>query len=404
MDTPQPTRRTLLKQAGLVAIASASLSGCTESLPPLGSRVQYGRVNTPDVNADPTYRQWLPAASALPTDDLDLGYVNYVQPGNLGQQEAGAVNKDAHFFQKPYLDEFGLDYGDYDAVIGLHHTTKSTYVLEGDISTETVTHTLLDSGYSAAGSYQDYDFFDYADSPRLAAVSPTAIVWSHHEQSTAIVEAVIDANRGAVPRHHETDDVFAQATNAIGAGSWTMIGGLGIDPTGAALIRSMTYMPADDGIYYVHKQLYPENDVVSEQTLRDALEENTRARDSRSVDIQIDGQIATIAMHQPHKSLQTDYADVTVPVITWGIENDGKALTIRHEAGDTTPAESITVSVQSGSEMSRVESQFSDNFDRIQPGDTLTIDAPDTDADRIVGTFSPADAARSASFVLYELP
>lgn len=404
MDSPPPTRRTLLKQAGLVTAASVSLTGCTESLPPLGNRVQYGRIDTPPVNITPTYRQWLPAASALPSDDLDPRYVNYVQPQNLGQQETGMANKDAHFFQKLYLDSFGLNYKSYDSVIGLHRTTKSTYVLEGDITTETVTQTLLDSGYTTAGSYQDYELFDRTDSPRTAAVSPTAIVWAHHEQSTAVVEAVIDAKRGAVPRHHETDDAFASATDAIGAGSWTMIGGLGIDPTKSALICSMTYMPGDDGIYYIHKPLYPENNVITDQTLRDALEENTRARDSRSVDIQIEGQIATIAMHLPHESLQTDYADATVPIITWGVETDGETLTIQHEAGDSTPAESVTVSIQEGSKRTEVESQFSDTLDRIQPRDTLTIDAPDTDADRIVGTFSPVDATRSASFVIYELP
>ena len=403
MNSKQPTRRTLIKKVGFIAAASASLGGCTESLPPLGSHVQYGRVNTPSVSTVPTYRQWLPAASALPTDDLDPGYVNYVQPDNLGQQETGMVNKDAHFFQKLYLDDFGIDYEAYDAIIGLHHTTKSTYVLEGDITAETVTQKLLDSGYAAAGTYQDYELFDRAGSSRTAAVSPGAIVWSHHEQSTAIVEAVIDAKRGAVPRHHETDDAFARATDAIGAGSWTMIGGLGIDPTGAALIRSMTYMPANDGVYYIHKQLYPENNVVTKRELRDALEENIRARDSHSVDIQIDGRIATIAMYHPNESLQTDYADVTVPVITWGVEDDGKTLTIRHEAGDSVPAKSITFSYEHGSGLTEIESQFSDNLDQIRPGDTLTIDAPDTDADRIVGTFSPTDAARSASFVLYEL-
>ena len=404
MTSPQPTRRNLLKKAGLLVAASTSLSGCTEFLPPLGSRVQYGRVNTPPVNANPTYREWLPAASALPTNDLDAGYVNYIQPGNLGQQETGTVNKDAHFFQKPYLDYFGIDYDEYDSIIGLHRTTKSTYVLEGNIDIETVTQTLLESGYAETSSHQEYELFDRTDSSRTAAVSPKAIVWAHHEQSKTIVKAVIDAKRGAIPRHHETNEAFAKATDAIGAGAWTMIGGLGIDPTGTALIRSMTYMPADDGIYYIHKQLYPENDVVTKQAIRDALEENTRARNSGSVDIQVDNQIATISMHHSPESLQTDYADVTVPMITWGIENDGDTLTIRHEAGNSTPADSITFLTQRGGERAEIESQFSDNYDRIQPEDTLTINIPDNDADRIVGMFSPADAARSASFVLYELP
>lgn len=83
MTSPYPTRRTLLKHAGLLGVASTSLSGCTESLPPLGRRVRYGRVNTPDVNPNPTYREWLPAASALPTDVLNPGYVNYVQPSTV---------------------------------------------------------------------------------------------------------------------------------------------------------------------------------------------------------------------------------------------------------------------------------------------------------------------------------
>lgn len=403
MNAPRPTRRTLIKQAGLVA-ASASLSGCTEALPPLGSRVQYGRVDVPPLSPEPRYRQWLPAASALPTDDLDPGYVNYVQPADLGQAEIGTPNKDIHFFQKPYLDYFGMDYEAYDAVIGLHRTTKSTYVLEGDIDTETVAHTLLESGYAEADPYQGYDFFTRTDSPRTAAISSEAIIWAHHEQSTAIVEAVIDAKRGAVPRHHETSEDFALATETIGAGPWTMIGGLGIDPTGSALIRSMAFTPSEDGVYYIHMQLYPENDVVTKQELRDALEENTRARASHSVDIQIDGRIATIAFHHPHGSLKTDYAHVSVPVITWGVETNEQTLTIRHEAGDTTSADALTVSIQQGSERTQTDSQFSDNVDRIQPGDTLTIDAPDGDADRIVGRFSPPDVARSASFVIFELP
>lgn len=403
MNALHPTRRTLIKQASLAA-ASVSISGCIEALPPLGSRVQYGRVNVPLLRPEPRYRQWLPAASALPTSDLEPGYVNYVQPADLGQEEIGTPNKDAHFFQKPYLDHFGIDYEAYDAVIGLHRTTKSTYILKGDIDTETVAQTLLNSGYIAADPYLEYDLFNRTDSPRTAAVSSEAIIWAHHEQSTTIVQAVIDAKRGAVPRHHETSEAFARATDAIGAGPWTMIGGLGIDPTGSALVRSMTFAPADDGIYYIHTQLYPENDVITKRELRDALEENTRARMSRSVDIQIDGRVATIAFHHPHRSLQTDYANVTVPVITWGVETNGETLTIRHDAGDAAAANAITISAQHGSERTQTDSQFSDNFDRIQPGDTLTIDAPDADADRIVGRFSPPDVARSASFIICELP
>lgn len=406
MDSPRSTRRTLLKHAGLglAAAAGLSLSGCTEMLPPLGTRVQYGRVDTPAVNPDPVYRRWLPAASALPTDDLDPGYVNHVTPGDLGRSVAGVDNNDPRFFQKPYLDHFGIGYDNYDAVLGMHRTTRSTYVLEGNIDTDIVAETLVQSGYASAGTHGGYDLFAREDSPRTAAVSPDAIVWAHHEESTAIVEAVIDAERGAVPRHHEANDAFARATDAVGAGPWTMLGGLGIDPTGKALVRAMTYSFDADGIYYTHHQLYPETTSVSEQALRDALDDMTRARASRAVDIQVDGQLATIEMHLPHESLRTDYADATVPQITWGVTEGEDSLTIRHEAGDPAPAGAITLLAQRGRDRTELDGQFSDTYDRIQPGDTLKVDPLDGSVDRIVGRFSPVDAARSADFVVYERP
>ena len=71
MMSPQPTRRTFLKHssAALLTVGTALTSGCTASLSPLGSRVQYGRVDTPDTATAPVYRRWLPALlrPSLPT-------------------------------------------------------------------------------------------------------------------------------------------------------------------------------------------------------------------------------------------------------------------------------------------------------------------------------------------------
>ena len=407
MTSPQPTRRTFLKRssAALLTVGTVATSGCTESLPPLGSRVRYGRVDVPDTATDPVYRRWLPAASALPTDDLDPGYVNYVMPGYLGQTVVGTTNKDPHFFQKPYLDYFGIGYDNYDRVIGLHRTTKSTYVLEGDIDPDTVSNTLVESGFSSAGTYAGYDLFDRADGPRTTAVSQSAIVWAHHEQSTAIVKAVIDAERGAVDRHHETDEAFARATDAVGASPWTLIGGISIDPTGDALVRSMSYTANQNAVYYTYHSLYPTGTSVSEQSFQDALNKHRRATNGRAVDVQINDQMATVEMRLPPSAIQTDYADATVPQITWGVVRDDEGLTIRHEAGETTPADTLTFYVESGGEESVAETQFSDAVEQIQPGDSITIDDPSTaEATRIVGEFSPADSDRSCRFVVSTLP
>ena len=406
MTTPKTTRRRYLRRTGgaLFAAGLATTGGCTESLPPLGSRVRYGRVDAPRSDAAPEYRRWLPAASALPVDDLDPGYVNYVTPGRLGREALGVANREPHFFQKPYLDHFGVGYESYDSVLGLHGTTRATYVLEGEIDPDVVSKTLTDGGYAAAGSRAGYDLFSRADGPRTAAVRPDAIVWAHHDRSTALVEAVIDAERGAVDRHHETDEAFARATAEIGAAPWTLIGGLGVDPTGDALVRSMSYAFDENAIYYVFRSRYPEGEAVSEQSIREALERNSRAVDGRAVDVRIEDRTATVEVRLSRDALRTGYADATVPQITWGIARGDDSLTICHEAGETTPAETITLYVRGEGGQSATETQFSDGYERIRPGDSVTINAPDTpDAKRIVGRFSPIGADRSCQFVVCEL-
>lgn len=406
MNSPHSTRRRFLGRAGgaLLAAGAATTGGCSELLPPLGSRVRYGRVDVP-ATTGPAYRRWLPAASALPADDLDPGYVNHVTPGALGQDVVGTANRDPHFFQKPYLDHFGVGYENYDRVVGLHRTTRSTYVLEGDVDPATASATLVESGYAPAGSHAGYDLFDRPDGPRTAAVSPAAIVWAHHDESAAIVEAVIDAERGAVDRHHEVDDAFARATDAIGASPWTMLGGLGIDPTGDALVRSMSYAVDPRGVYYTHRALYPAGTVVSERALREALEGHSRAVDGRAVDLRVRDRLATVEMHLPHSSLRTDYATATVPQITWGISQDDGTMTVRHESGETPLAATITVSIEGADGRSPAETQFADDHERIRPGDSITIATPeDAGISRIVGTFSPVDAGRSCQFVLSEFP
>ena len=404
------TRRSLLRRSGAAALTAGLVSsaGCTETLPPLGQRIQYGRVDVPDENtrppgaSGPTYRRWNPAASALPTDDLDPGFINYATPSNLGEEVVGFDNREAHFFQKPYLDYFGIDYDTYEQVIGLH-AIDTTYVLIGEFDAATVEETLADSGYAEDGSYGEYAVYTRDDSPRTTAVTNGTIVWARNEQSKAIVEAVIDAGNGDVERHHEVDEIFALATNAVGSRPWVFADRLGVDPTDEALFMALSYTFDEENVYYVHHTLYPDGASVTEQDVKDALEENSRGLSAWAVDIQVEDHISTIEMGIAPENRPKQYDGVVVPQITWGVDRNDGELTIRHEAGDGTPAGSITFYVRDGGERSPLDTQFVDSYDTIEPGDSITVAEP-PNASEIVGEFFPMNMTRGAQFPLYTLP
>lgn len=404
------TRRDLLRRSGAVAltVGLASAAGCTEALPPLGQRIQYGRVDVPRETARspgesaPAYWRWIPAASTLP-DDLDPGFLNYATPSNLGADVVGFDSREPHFFQKPYLDYFGVDYDDYEQVIGMHGL-DTTYVLAGAFDAATVDETLTGSGYIESGSYGEYALYTREDSPRTAAVTDGAIVWAHHEQSTAIVEAVVDAGHGDAERHHTTDEAFALATDAVGSRPWVFAGGLGIDPIDDAQFVAMAYTFDAENVYYVHTTVYPPGTALTERDVKDYLTEHGRGMDAWAVDIRIEGRILTVEMGIPPENRPKQYDGVTVPQITWGVDHAGDELTVRHEAGDTTRAESITLHAHgSDGGRSALDTQFADSSDTVEPGDSITVSVP-SETTEVTGEFSPLDVARAAQFPLYTLP
>ena len=402
------TRRSLLKRTGAagLAVGLTATAGCTESLPPLGQNVQYGRVNVPEPNTQPfglsgpTYRRWFPAGSALPSDELDPGFINYTTPSNLGVDTIGFNSREPHFFQKLYLDYLGIPYDDISQVIGMH-AIDTTYVLIGSFDAATIGDTLTGSGYDEDGTYGNYTLFTRNDGPRTAAVTSDAVVLVRHEQSRAIVEAVIDAGNGEIQRHHEMDTDFETATDAIGSRPW-VFSGLGFDPTGEALNSAMSYTFVAENEYYIHTSLYPEGTTVTEQDIKDALETNSRGRNAWAVDIQLDGRIATVEMGIAPENLPNRYNGVTVPVITWGIDDNDGELTVRHEAGDMTSAQSITLYGWNGEDRIELGTRFTDTYETISPGDSVTVTAP-ADAVELVGEFSPSEMTRAAQFPLYTL-
>ncbi len=429
------TRRRLLKRAG-AGLAAAGTAGCVETLPPLGQRVRYGRVDLPERSAepgDPVYRRWLPAASALPDDfdadsdeePLDPGWVNHVEPGALDRDfdGDGRANRLAHTFQVPHLDYFGVGYETFDRVANLHGF-GTTFVLEGDFDPGAVGTTLADSGYAAAGSYGSYDVFDRDGGRRTAAVGDGAVVWANHARSRAIVEAVVDAERGAIARHHETSESFALATERVGARAWTWMDGLGMQFGGEAHHAMSTTMD-DEAVYTVFHQLYPPGEVVSERTVRDVLAGETRALEAGAVDVRVDGRVATVELRRPHAAVDDPYEGVDVPQVTWGATlddggptedgegetGDGERVTIRHEAGDAVPAATLAFFFEDPDVEDRqdrrspTDRQFADVTDTVRPGDAIEVPAPDDPSGmRLVGEFSPPGESATSVFVVTRFP
>jgi hypothetical protein len=348
----------------------------------------------------------MPATSALPDDaELNPGYVNYVEPRTLdGDADTdGSPDRTAFVFQKPHLDYFGIGYENYQRVIGLH-SLATTFVLEGDIEPETVSETLVDSGYATAESHASYDLFDRADGSRTAAVGEDAIVWAHHDESATIVKSVVDAKRGAVERHHKTNEQFALLAEKTGSRPWTWSGGPTYDPTGEA-IESMSYTFDEDDVYYMFKLAYPEGKTVEEQVLRDEIEQRSRAVEAGSVDLDIEGRVATIEMKQSIDSIRSEYDGVKIPQITWSAAKNRERVTIRHEAGRTVPANTVTFHLEGDGGRSPTDVQFADTSEAIEPGDEITVDvSDDSKAERIVGKFSPVASQSATYFVVTELP
>lgn len=369
-----PLRRRDLLAAGGTALAgvASSLAGCS-ALPPLGERVQYGRVDAPEPAA-PTYREWLPAPSALPDDassTLRDGYgLTTSTPSKLRESVLGARPTLPGAFLTGTLDYFGVGIENYDFVL----YTGDVAVLEGDVDLDVVAAALDGTGYERADSVAGYDLFTRSDAARAVGVRDGRVLFSRGSSPTADVRTVEETRRGEYPRYHERNSEFETLSSAVGARPWTSFSLKAPtaredgDPIGVG--DSLDY--DEDSVYSYHVLLYPDDVDVTERRIKQRLSEWGRALASRSVEIEIDGQLAIVEMQMTHERYEQD-VDASrdpVPQITWGAEFDLRTdrVTFRHEAGDPVETDRLEV-LWDGVD----QSPFADPPERVEPGDSLTI-------------------------------
>ncbi|MFB6151987.1 MAG: hypothetical protein ABEJ40_09300 [Haloarculaceae archaeon] len=378
------TRRKLLRGSGAALAAGAATSaGCVGTLPLMGQRVRYGRVETP-ARGDPDYRQWIPAPGELTgvdePDDPGIDHLTYVEPGNTGVDAVGYEFDVTQSVQLSYLDYVGVDYEDFDWVV----TVNGGAVLAGDVDVDAVA-AAVEGVYEADGSHAGYDLYARADEHRRAtiAVSEDAVVFAarpseidddaapsdppaHRENAMAFV----DADRGEVDRHHEVDPDFERATEAVGSAPSVWFGpGLPVqqeDPFDADPLSSALSYTFDDGAgYFVYDLVFPEGRAPSKSTVRSLVDNEERALASAATEVTVDGRVVTVEIRLPEARLDQFGSDgrSKPPYVTWTATHDAEArtVTITHRGGESFDAGTVTA--RYGTRGEKADAQFADSYD-----------------------------------------
>lgn len=375
------TRRRFLTASGTALLGvTVGSAGCLSTLPPLGQKIRYGRVDVPE-SAPPSYRRWLPATSALqPYYEREPDtHVMYGIPGAMGEElldQPVGITQAFHVGQTDYV---GIDYSTFDGAL----TNDATFVGEKTVDRTVVEATLGETRYERTDSYHGYDLYTRSDAPRALAVGDEAIVNARADTLEAArgrVTTTIDAAAGRIERRHEVDPDFESITDLTGARPFTWSAAPGIE-VGESLTGMTSASFDSDSVYFIWDQVYasPE-ETPSESEIKDHLEGENRPQQSMQTDIEVDGRFLSIEMRQSAEKFRNSASTHTSPHITWGVDYDDDAgrLTFHHEVGEPVPAAQLRIHPEYGYEgdppFERIDGDFG-------PGDSITLDLT-ADAER----------------------
>lgn len=392
------TRRQTLKTigGGLSTVPIIATAGCLNSVPALSHEIRYGEVGVP-AGETHSYRDWVPVA-----DESDGRWkpVVFTTPGEMGDETIGTRWSVPESVLKPQMDFTGIGYENYDAIIGV----GPVVVGRGSIDTETVSQTLLNSGFDRAGEYDGYELFDRSDVPRTIAVADDAVVMGRPDSDRDDVTAVIDASSGQQTRYHETDTAFETITNAAGSHPMTIISAEPLTDIGSLsdayhLNWGATNFTFDEEyLYHQFVLLFDEDDVPSEDAIRDELPNVEQALDAVAVEVTVDGSLAHVDIQQSHDSAleqRQDGEPPEYPQITWGVEDRDDEIAIRHEAGDTVDARQLTLRYNGPDETDSPSVQFETEFTTVDQGDSLSVPVSDRSGQNALALMYTPDGTES---------
>jgi hypothetical protein len=402
------TRRRVLETAA-ASIAAGMLganAGCLATLPPLGQRVKFGRVDAPE-GADPTYTRWIPDAGAL-GEDTRLSAstdVMYTTPAQLRGTLLGRKGTFPARFLKSRVDYFGHGFDAYDVALGY----GPVVALAGEVDRGLAGRTATDSGYARAGTYEGYDVYEREDVPRVAFVGDDVVAWARATAGStarADVRAVLDARDGRIRRRGERDEAFATTVDETGTHPYTWVYETGPGAIGSAF-PAATHVGVGtttdgDGVYFVLTFRFDDGEVPSLGDAREALESNDRALSSEATDVSIGESIVRADVRMPVGEYEQQIsAGVSEwPQVSWGASRDETAIRIRHEAGDPVGADWLTASLSPAVESPPTLFESG----TVGPGDVATVDRTELPADTRNLRIEASPPESHSSGVVFSVP
>ncbi|MDQ2056307.1 hypothetical protein [Halobellus sp. H-GB7] len=335
------TRRQLLSGGGAALAMSLSTltAGCLSSLPPLGGDQRYGRVGVPPAG-DPGYRKWLPAPSSVDSSADPYHFTALGSTALRPEAPEKFVGRQAH--ARAALDAFGIGFENYDRFIG----SNFGVVVEASFDRAEVTRTVTGTGYERDGDYRGYATFVRSDVPRRVAIGDDAIVWtSAYQHDAPNLEALVDAGAGERQRYHEADAAFDRLTAAAGDNPYLGVNTGVRDPTDRPVMLADAIRFDDDTAYQVVHYHYADGRAPTSAALEAALrEDDYRFVDGADeFDVRVEGRVATVETQVPLRSDRELAPEYDLPQVTWGAtyDPDADAVTFRHEAGESVPADRL---------------------------------------------------------------
>jgi len=355
--------------------ASAMLSGCVRSLPPLGRRVRLGKVEPPPVGS-PIYRDWVPAPGAVEDTTFRVPDVLTAAPTRVQHVAEGGLAAFPRAVFESGLDWFGFGYDGYDRVIKV----GAAYALVGDVTPETVAEALEPTGYESGGQYEEYRLFERSDVPRTVAVRPGAVLFAtatgpepSTERSGALVRALADADADRIDRHHEADPDFRHLSRAVGDRPVGWVGPASLDPTEEVVAGAISETVEGTEAYQLVHLLYPEGVEPPIRKLERAIEADERVAVSDRAELHSEGRLAIVEGVRGVKPV-AEPSGPAWPQATWGVETGDESVTLRHEAGEPARADGlILLRVDSAGERTLAPTKFADRYDRVGPGDGIEV-------------------------------
>lgn len=405
----RPDRRRVLQAAGAtLAVGSLGLAGCTATLPPLGQRVRFGRVDAPERDG-PVYRDWIPRPGALQSGDDTVDPIEqsiFVTPGDTNYAEIAIGDTIGESLMRRTVDYFGPGFDSYDWAL----TPGEGVVLAGRIDRDVVRETVTDTVYETAESYRGFDHYRRTDEARHLAVSDSHLVFDAGEHAWENVKQLVDTGTGRAQRYTDVDETASQFVDTVGSSQFTWFGAGSVIPESLADevgteadATAMSFFYDDSAAYYVYESIYPDDSVPSKPVVKDWVEEFTRAVEAVGVEVTVDGRLVTAEMRYPAEEIVDDRDQpFALPQVTWSSEYDPGAnqLRVTHHAGDSVDVDRVGVRLYDGSGSADLSPQSG----TIGPGDDLTVDLSASNASRVQLYLESRDGDRTSALYSTDLP